>query len=67
MIHTMRSAEVIKILRADGWYVHNVRGSHCQFKHPSKPGKITVPHPRRDLPEGTLRSIFRQAGLPWRS
>jgi len=44
-----------------------VRGSHCQFKHPSKPGKITVPHPRRDLPEGTLRSIFRQAGLPWRS
>jgi predicted RNA binding protein YcfA (HicA-like mRNA interferase family) len=64
MIHTMTSAEVMKILRADGWYVHNVRGSHFQLKHPVKAGKIMVPHPRSELPRGTLRSIFRQAGLP---
>jgi predicted RNA binding protein YcfA (HicA-like mRNA interferase family) len=63
MIHTMRSSEVIRLLREDGWFVFNIRGSHHQFKHPTKPGKITVPHPRRELPLGTLRSIFRQAGL----
>jgi predicted RNA binding protein YcfA (HicA-like mRNA interferase family) len=39
------------------------KGSHVQFKHPSRPGRVTVPHPKRDLPLGTLRSIARQAGL----
>ena len=38
------------------------RGSHVQLKHPQKPGRVTVPHPRRDLPNGTVRSIYRQAG-----
>jgi len=61
----MKSAEVIKLLKADGWYVFNIRGSHHQFKHPSKPGKVTVPHPKADLPIGTVKSIFRQAGLKW--
>jgi predicted RNA binding protein YcfA (HicA-like mRNA interferase family) len=61
----MKSAEVIALLHADGWYVHNIRGSHHQFKHPSKSGKITVPHPKADLPIGTARSIFKQAGLKW--
>lgn len=51
------------MLHEDGWFVFNIRGSHHQFKHPTKPGKITVPHPRRELPLGTLKSIFRQAGL----
>jgi predicted RNA binding protein YcfA (HicA-like mRNA interferase family) len=55
------------MLQLDRWYVHNIRGSHHQFKHPTKPGKITVPHPKRDLPIGTVRSIFRQAGMEWRS
>jgi predicted RNA binding protein YcfA (HicA-like mRNA interferase family) len=41
----------------------DTRGSHHQFKHPTKPGRVTVPHPKRDLPIGTVRSIFRQAGL----
>ncbi|WP_461393155.1 type II toxin-antitoxin system HicA family toxin [Deferrisoma sp.] len=62
----MSSEEVIRRLRREGWVLHHVKGSHHQFKHPEKPGKITVPHPKRDLPVGTLRSIFRQAGWEWR-
>jgi predicted RNA binding protein YcfA (HicA-like mRNA interferase family) len=46
--------------------LHHVKGSHHQFKHPRRPGKVTVPHPRKDLPVGTLRGIFRQAGWEWR-
>ena len=61
----MKSAEVIRLLKKDGWYVFNIRGSHHQFKHPTKSGKVTVPHPKTDLPAGTVRSIFRQAGLEW--
>jgi predicted RNA binding protein YcfA (HicA-like mRNA interferase family) len=61
----MRSGEVIKLLREDGWFVFNIRGSHHQFKHLSRSGKVTVPHPKADLPLGTVRSIFRQAGLNW--
>lgn len=59
----MRSSEIIKILKEDGWLLHNVRGSHHQFKHPSKTGKVTVPHPKTDLPKGTVKSILKQAGL----
>ena len=61
----MNSREIIRRLRADGWVVVRVKGSHWQFKHPDKPGLVTVPHPQRDFPAGTLRSIFRQAGWPW--
>ncbi|MHB8763317.1 MAG: type II toxin-antitoxin system HicA family toxin [Deferrisomatales bacterium] len=62
----MTSGERIRRLRDQGWVLHHVKGSHHQFKHPEKPGKITVPHPKRDLPIGTLRSIYRQAGWQWR-
>ena len=59
----MDSAHLIKQLKADGWFhVHTV-GSHQQFKHPTKPGKVTVPHPKKDLPIGTVRNILKQAGL----
>lgn len=61
----MKSREVITRLRKDGWELVNIRGSHYQFKHPGRPGRLTVPHPKRDLPIGTLRSIFRQAGWEW--
>jgi predicted RNA binding protein YcfA (HicA-like mRNA interferase family) len=61
----VKSAEIIKLLRADGWFIFNIRGSHHQFKHPSKLGKVTVPHPKADLPIGTVKSIFQQAGLNW--
>ena len=59
----MNSAEVIKALKADGWYEAAQKGSHKQFKHPSKPGRVTIPHPTRDLPIGTLISIEKQSGL----
>jgi predicted RNA binding protein YcfA (HicA-like mRNA interferase family) len=63
----VRSSEVIRLLMADGWSVHNIRGSHHQFKHPRKPGKITVPHPKSEPPIGTARNIFKQAGMKWRT
>ena len=59
----MDSREVVRLLRSDGWYEVAQRGSHLQFKHPEKPGRVTVPHPRRDIPMGTLRSIERRSGL----
>ncbi|MFA1685349.1 type II toxin-antitoxin system HicA family toxin [Achromobacter dolens] len=59
----MNSADLIKQLKADGRYLVHTVGSHHQFKHPAKPGKVTVPHPRKDLPLQTLRSILKQAGL----
>lgn len=62
----MSSAELIKVLKADGWFKVAQAGSHVQFKHPAKPGRVTVPHPKRDLPIGTLKSIENQAGLKLR-
>jgi predicted RNA binding protein YcfA (HicA-like mRNA interferase family) len=59
----MRSDEVIKALTAAGWRKVGQKGSHVQFKHPSAPGRVTVPHPKRDLPLGTLRAIEKQSGL----
>lgn len=59
----MRSRDVIKLLEADGWREISRKGSHAQFKHPVKPGRVTVPDPKRDLPIGTLRSIEKQAGI----
>ena len=59
----MKSADLIRQLKADGWVLVYVVGSHHQFKHPTKPGKVTVPHPKKDLPPGTVRSILKQAGL----
>ncbi|MFO0292458.1 MAG: type II toxin-antitoxin system HicA family toxin [Rhodospirillales bacterium] len=62
----MDSRDVIAALRRDGWYLVAQKGSHQQFKHPSKPGRVTVPHPRRDIPPGTLKSVERQAGVKLR-
>ena len=45
--------------------LRNTRGSHHQFTHPEKPGRVTVKHPSKDLPIGTLRSIYRQAQWNW--
>jgi predicted RNA binding protein YcfA (HicA-like mRNA interferase family) len=61
----MHSKDVIRRLEAAGWVLHHVKGSHYQFKHPTRRGKVTVPHPKKDLPVGTLRSIFRQVGWQW--
>ncbi len=59
----MKSADIIKLIKTDGWYLVHVVGSQHQFKHPSKPGKVTVPHPKKDLPLATARSILKQAAL----
>ena len=47
----------------DGWVLVNIRGIHHQFRHLLKPGRVTVPHPKKDLPKGTVHSILKQAGL----
>ncbi|NLY73986.1 MAG: type II toxin-antitoxin system HicA family toxin [Firmicutes bacterium] len=59
----LSSREIIQILNADGWVIKNQEGSHVQMVHPTKPGKVTIPHPRKDLPERTIRSILKQAAL----
>lgn len=66
MIHTMNSADVITRLTKEGWTRVGGKGDHQNFKHPGKPGHVVLPHPRKDLPVGTLRNIFRQAGWEWR-
>ncbi|MDA7511422.1 type II toxin-antitoxin system HicA family toxin [Verrucomicrobia bacterium] len=43
----------------------NVRVSHHQYKHPELGSRVTLPHPKKDIPRGTLRNIFRQAGWKW--
>ncbi|MDR1702873.1 MAG: type II toxin-antitoxin system HicA family toxin [Sporomusaceae bacterium] len=51
------SREIIQLLQNDGWYISDITGSHHQFKHPIKPGKTTVPHPKKDLPQETAKNI----------
>jgi predicted RNA binding protein YcfA (HicA-like mRNA interferase family) len=59
----MKSAELIKLLAKDGWQLDRVRGSHHVFKHPTKTGHITVPHPKKDLGKGLVAAIRKQAGI----
>jgi len=63
MITAVTSAEVIRRRHADGWTLARTKGSHQHFRHPAKPGIVTVPHPRKDIPLGTLKSIERQSGV----
>ena len=62
----MNSRDVLKLLKAEGWVEVGQKGSHLQLKHPLKSGRVTVPHPKRDLAVGTLLSIERQADLKLR-
>jgi predicted RNA binding protein YcfA (HicA-like mRNA interferase family) len=60
----VKVSEILRILADDGWALVAVRGSHRQFKHPTKPGRVTIPgKPSDDLAPGTLNSIRKQAGL----
>jgi predicted RNA binding protein YcfA (HicA-like mRNA interferase family) len=60
----MTSKEVILLLRDNGWVIKTQKGSHMQFVHPSKSGKITVAfHGKKEIPPGTLHAILKQAGL----
>jgi predicted RNA binding protein YcfA (HicA-like mRNA interferase family) len=56
--------DLVRMLEADGWRHRETKGSHPQYKHPAKPGRVTVPgHPGDDVAAGTLESILKQAGL----
>ena len=60
----MKVRDVIRMLKDDGWYLVAVRGSHRQFKHPSRPGRVTVAgKASHELARGTLNSVLKQAGL----
>jgi predicted RNA binding protein YcfA (HicA-like mRNA interferase family) len=62
----MKYRDVVRMLQADGWLLERVVGSHQQFRHPTKPGTVTVPgggKMSKDVPAGTLNSILKQAGL----
>lgn len=59
----MHSRLLMKELEAAGWFLHRVTGSHHMFKHPIRPQTVPVPHPRKDLPPGTVRAIKKLAGL----
>ena len=61
---TMKVRDDIKAIEADGWAFVAQRGSHRQYKHPGKPGRVTIAgHPGDDTAAGTLNSILKQAGL----
>jgi len=59
----MTSKELIKELEVGCWFLHRIRGSHHIFKHPIKCGTVPVPHPKKELPIGTIKSIRKQAEL----
>jgi predicted RNA binding protein YcfA (HicA-like mRNA interferase family) len=59
----MKSADVIRLLKDDGWVLDRIRGSHHVFKHPLKAGVVVVPHPKKDLGTGLIKAILKQAGI----
>jgi predicted RNA binding protein YcfA (HicA-like mRNA interferase family) len=59
----MDSKHIIRVIEAAGWRLERVTGSHHHFKHPTRPGLVTVAHPVKDVPTGTKKSIERQSGL----
>ncbi len=59
----MTSADLIRDMQRAGWQLDRVKGSHHVFKHPSRPGIVVVPHPKKDLGLGLVKAIRRQAGI----
>jgi predicted RNA binding protein YcfA (HicA-like mRNA interferase family) len=57
------SREIIRLIQLAGWVHLETRGSHWQFVHASRPGRVSVPHPKKDVPIGTVRSIEKQSGV----
>jgi len=62
----MDGRKIIQILKQNGWYEVAKVGSHAQFRHPQVKGRVTVPHPKKDIPIGTLKSIERQSGIKFK-
>ena len=59
----MKSRSLIRMVEEDGWYLVRTKGRHHHFKHAEKKGIVTIPHPKKDIPKGTVDSILKQAGL----
>lgn len=59
----MTFKDIEKILKKDGWYHYDTVGSHMQYKHRKKQGKVTIPNHKGDVKKGTLNSILKQAGI----
>lgn len=61
----MKVRDIVRLIKADGWFLARTKGSHCQYKHPKKPGLVTIAahSTNADLAQGTLNSIMKQAGL----
>ncbi|MFO1351877.1 MAG: type II toxin-antitoxin system HicA family toxin [Gammaproteobacteria bacterium] len=59
----MKSQDLIVEVQADGWKLDRISGSHHMFKHPTKPGTLVIPHPKKDLGKGLVHAIRRVAGL----
>ena len=62
-MRTMKSADLIRELRRNGWVLDRVRGSHHVFRHPDRTGHLVVPHPKKELGKGLVAAIRKQAGL----
>lgn len=62
----MRSRDVMAMIEAEGWAETRQTGSHKQYRHPTRPGTVTVPHPKAALAIGTLKSIEKQSGVKLR-
>ncbi len=66
MAKSLSSREIVRLLEKAGWREVRATGSHRHFRHPARPGTVTVPHPVKDMPPGTLKSIERQSGVKLR-
>jgi len=62
----VRSRDIIRTIEAAGWFEVRQSGSHRHFRHPDRPGTVTVPHPKADVAIGTIKSIERQSGVSLR-
>ena len=62
-MRTMKSADLIRELKAAGWALDRIRGSHHVFKHSTRKGLVVVPHPKKELGKGLIAAIRKQAGL----
>lgn len=59
----MKSKDVIRKIEKDGWHLVRVKGSHHHYRHPLKKGTTTVPHPKKDIAFGTVKSIEKQSSV----
>jgi predicted RNA binding protein YcfA (HicA-like mRNA interferase family) len=64
--HSNKTRDVAARLARDGWVLaRKGPGDHVQYRHPTEPGRVTLDNGAREIPTGTLRSIYRQAGWDW--